>query len=598
MRLANLLSFSIIAATIRSTSFTVYTPNEVNLFPDYLRVCPVAKSSTMHFNDLNEDVHNIIISQLQDESPTSLSNLRRVSKQCNKLTDRFVWGSIELSDEGPRQLEQTENLIQQILHRDLWLHVRELRIAEWSAKHDSFDSSTIRKIIGAFKHLQHFHWNANKPIPEAVLSKLETSWPDVKLHVNNTRRAKSDDQEMNMDMRLLLSPLLYSLTYEVFYMSVGRDNGAYSELPKLKEVLLKSHRLRILKLFFHHGVPSYPQGRGFENNPTYKVDILRGRDHVHPLNLLIQPGDKIPPLQELNIPTQYDWSREHCQILRSSMDWTKLRRLDLGSGCPQTFFEEFHGQMPGLKCFHTSFIQGLREYSGAPPTCTDNPGCVVNFIEAIDALEELHISNTDKNGDILFDAILKHSPSLRRLRFSTSLDHRFRRQQPPVWGNEKLELLRERAHNLEEMNIDLRLVGEAYTWPKDTVAILSRFSHLSILRLAVHVPIEANEFSIKYKFDALAGNVGPPVLRIGLAQEYAAELFRQFFVNNTNARLQELELTFKCLYIGDRMDSWPMAQKMNFKKSERDDGPRMEEIKVYSVKGWKVEIENEWKSDY
>ncbi|KAF2810779.1 uncharacterized protein BDZ99DRAFT_497738, partial [Mytilinidion resinicola] len=342
-------------------------------------------------------------------------------------------------------------------------------------------------------------------------------WPHVKLHVNNTRRDKADDQEMNMDMRLLLSPLIYSLTYEVFYMYMGSGNVAHSELPKLKEVLLKSQRLRILKLGFHLGVPTYPPGPERERNKsTYKIGITQSRENIHPLNLLLQPGDKLPPLEELHLPMQYNWSREHCQIFRSSTDWTQIRRLDIGFGCPQIFFEEFQGQTPGLKSFHTSFRQGPKRWEGAPPTCGDNPGCVVSFFDAIDALEELHISNHDNDAGILFDAILKHSQSLRKLQFFTSLDQEYRRKQPVVWGAEKLEQLREQAPNLQDLGIDIGLVGEDHTWPTDTTAVLTRFSHLHTLRLALHIPIAANEFSVKYEYDPFEGDVSPPALRIGL----------------------------------------------------------------------------------
>jgi len=136
-------------------------------------------------------------------------------------------------------------------HDNMSQYVRHLTIADFKGDSEVFNAAALEKIIGHVRHLQSFSCNACEPVPEAVISKLEASWLDTRLRVTNTRRKILVFDEPNTDTRLLPSLLLYSLTYNIFYFTVGKREMPASEMPKLKEVILRSPRLRVLHLRFY-----------------------------------------------------------------------------------------------------------------------------------------------------------------------------------------------------------------------------------------------------------------------------------------------------------------------------------------------------------
>ena len=99
----------------------------------------------------------------------------------------FLHRSITLSDATPK-LGRTEHITQRLLdpHDDMPQYVRHLMIAHFKGDSEAFNAAALEKIIGHVRHLQSFSWNACEPVPEAVISKLEASWPDTRLCVTNT----------------------------------------------------------------------------------------------------------------------------------------------------------------------------------------------------------------------------------------------------------------------------------------------------------------------------------------------------------------------------------------------------------------------------
>ena len=98
--------------------------------------------------------------------------------------DPFLHRSIILSDATPK-LGRTEHITQRPLtpHDDLSQHVRHLTIANFKGDFEVFNAVALEKIIGHVRHLQSFSWNTCELVPEAVISKLEASWPDTRLCV-------------------------------------------------------------------------------------------------------------------------------------------------------------------------------------------------------------------------------------------------------------------------------------------------------------------------------------------------------------------------------------------------------------------------------
>jgi hypothetical protein len=424
------------------------------------------------------------------------------------------------------------------------------------------EPGNLEKIIGNSKGLQSFSWNAVEWIPESVITALETHHPDARLCVTNNRRWKASDRDLNLDARLLSSPLLYSLNTSVFYLSVGTNDLVLSEFPNLKKFILKANKLRVLTLKVWMGI-SVDQKTG-----KYKVDIGKKNQDLAPLNLPLRPGDMMPPITDLTISDwmPYDLRSDHCAIWRNAMDWTRLQRLDLRGGCPRPFFEELCGAMPQLKSLRMGFKTGPREYGRF--TCED-PSVVRKFAESIDGLQELYVTNYDDKPDEMFAAIEKHYPTLQTLEFHTPPDQRYRRPQAPGWSATDITCRLEKCPQLEDLRIDIALVDVKH-WPTDISAPLARFTKLRKLKLFIEVPIEASDFSEEYEYDMMGG-VAPPPLKDELAREVAVDLWRRFFGNDKYAHLRELELCFTRLHIWDRMDSGVVDWRVRVTRAERDD---------------------------
>jgi hypothetical protein len=120
-------------------------------------------------------------------------------------------------------------------------------------------------------------------MPESVISKLEDLWPDVKLSVtNNRKRGKHSDRPM--DVRLLSSPLLYSLDYSIFQCMTSA-NELCSESRQLKDILVQSPNLQVLSLavyprFADADVPKLPKDSHRNQLPVCHKDDLTAIDTI------------------------------------------------------------------------------------------------------------------------------------------------------------------------------------------------------------------------------------------------------------------------------------------------------------------------------
>jgi hypothetical protein len=261
---------------------------------------------------------------------------------------------------------------------------------------------------------------------------------------------------MSMDIPLLSSPLLYSLNYSIFYHSVGCNGLVLSEYPKLKPILTapNAKNLRVLHLMLHYGIPVGPDGERRVDIPENKLENLAE------LNLPLVVGeDRLPSVRELKISDwmPYDLSASHCEVWKKCMDFSALRILDLGFGCPGHFFTQLAGEVPNLESLSMGFKTGDRGYGRLT---AESAEVVAKFIEEIKGLKELRITNFMDNTDGLFPAILRHAATLETLAFHTTPDARYRREVPPVWTISQLETLRERCTKLYCLEMDIRLSQE------------------------------------------------------------------------------------------------------------------------------------------
>lgn len=398
-----------------------------------------------------------------------------------------MYRSLTLSDKGDEgTLERTKKLFKRILTKNDPIHnyVKELKIAEWGdelnhsrpgtpfeeAGVDTWDPSKIMngdsellpssQLECALENLTGLDsfwyvgswfkmvtvadcssWDARSMIPRGVISKLEDYRPNARLSVTNNRRNEKTS-DVAMDVRLLSSPLLYSLNYSIFYGSTS-SGIVCSEFRTLKDILLRSQKLRILSLAvylsFGDIVPKAP-----------------GDWHTF---LPVGSGDPLLKLHTLTIPdetTYYaqDLGKVYSAIFAQANDFTQLNRLALKNLCGYHSFEPLKGRVPNLKHLEFSFRIGNSYHRTIGDRCK-NPILVRDFLESINALETLEITNYEDNFDILWPAIVKNFGSLKRLGLHTPPDQTYKSDVPPTLTCDQITQLQE--SKISDLAIDVTI---------------------------------------------------------------------------------------------------------------------------------------------
>ena len=292
-------------------------------------------------------------------------------------------------------------------------------------------------------------WEIGRDIPENVISKLQKEWPDAKLEVSNNYLRRTD-------IRMYSSPLLHSLKFNILNHTatvVATDQlEQYSIFPDLRKILIKSPNLRKLSIIFgYNWMPSRVNWSG---------DIAAPRV----LNLPLIPSDWLPPLHELSFsgpPETYEFDLEHCRIWSKCMDWSQLRRLDLGISCPQHFFEQIGSQLRSLRSLTAGIRTGNRRYTHwkcGPLTC-ENLGTFTSFIESLPGLQELRVTDFEASPEKISSVIVYGVEDLRSLSYHASICRSSRRSgKPHAWKVLALEYLRRRHPNLSHLEVDFPLV--------------------------------------------------------------------------------------------------------------------------------------------
>ena len=234
----------------------------------------------------------------------------------------------------------------------------------------------------------------------AVFEKLHTTWPQLEVFVSVIdRRDAKVVAHRQMDMKLLSSPLLVGLTYVVYSKGYQPDQPCRSEWPKLSQALTAGGNVRSLH------IQSQQDGTEY-----YGVKIVPDSEpeELPRLNLA---GMHLPRLEELRIRIQgswgdlaYPWDDEHCRMLRTAVDCSRLRTLDFGSDTPKVFFECFNGILPALK----SLRFGISHES-------DSASHAARFIESAPALETLDIDRAQRGVQQLWPVIRTQKDTLKRL---------------------------------------------------------------------------------------------------------------------------------------------------------------------------------------
>ena len=272
-------------------------------------------------------------------------------------------------------------------------------------------------------------------IPERIISKLEYQWPNVKLVI-------SSFYHTHLDPRLLTSPLVYSLKYPMLDKLIEtegipqRPQPPYPSLPKLSKILLEASNLRSLGL-----------------------DIMFGSNwaKVASLKLPLQPSDRLPPLYALRLSDAsetFGSDNEHCGMFSRCMDWTCLRRLDLGSSCPQHFLEEIGSRLSNLK----SLTMGVEpDADWASQSLTS----VVKFIESLPGLHVLRLTDKTNAFETMSSVIVESQKSLQDFSYRDLL-RRDTDREVSYWEPSRLRELIVRNPELSQLEFDVPLVEQKW----------------------------------------------------------------------------------------------------------------------------------------
>ncbi|KAL8646784.1 MAG: hypothetical protein Q9226_006712 [Calogaya cf. arnoldii] len=537
--------------------------------------------------DLGGDIWHIINNLLLQQSRNSLFALRLTSQWTKGCVDPVLYRCLELSDEDDK-IDTTRHNIQRLLDPsdDLSLHVRDLVVSNTKRAYTNlsrlmreFRAGDLETAIEKLHRLRSFTWNIRRPIPEAILAKLEQRWPDVVLSV-------AAHNHPITDTRSLHSPLLHSLSFCILNhtATVGATDQLeqYSKLPELREIMLRSGNLRKLDIKFEYNWMSrHAEWSGITANP-------------HVLNLPLQPSDRLPPLQELTFsgpPETYEFTLAHCQLWKQCMDWSQIRRLDLGISCPQHFFEQLGNSLTSLK----SLTMGVRtrdrcytHWLQGPMTC-DNLNTVQIFLTSVPALYEFDVTYFDRGFIEVLSGVLTRHKSLRKLYCHQSIEREgwaTDRGYVYQWTQTLLERLCNSVHGLQDLTIDFPLQNGR--WPLVLAELVSHLSRLDSLKVFVKLDTNATDFAEEYYlYPDGGGNYVLPPLNM-LAREVTTNLFTDFFRRNAYASLTSLEVCFLRHRYEDRRQWFEMTNSVKIKRLERDDAPSPLE------QGYMVETDGKW----
>lgn len=347
----------------------------------------------------------------------------------------------------------------------------------------------------------HFDsWETYQPIAPSILKQLGAA-PYIKLDlIYSTLRP----DHVRMDKTALSSRLLHALNFTVFAEQLIPHTR--SEFLALKECLIEGENLRDLTLHIR---------RMSQPSPDYTAGAL---------NLQLEKSDIFPALERLVLDCHdiYELSAEHCQIWTHTMDWGRLRELDLGHGAPQHLLFALTGKVVALKRLRFGF---WRNYGRVRVTWNDpkDLNVVRLFLESVDALENVTLYTGDDSAmkQVRPTLLRKHGASLKRLivwlgmRESWSVkDVSALRQYAPCLQelDVPVDMYQERKHStlwvlatglreglaqvkgLERLQPDYTRAYERSRWPTKAQKILCSFRELRSLTIRIQLKYDSYQF--------------------------------------------------------------------------------------------------------
>ncbi|KAI4908071.1 hypothetical protein J4E85_011735 [Alternaria conjuncta] len=510
----------------------------------------------INMNVVPDDIHHLILSDIVDTSPADLLNVAQSSEVLHDAAMPYIYRNIILNGESTAYKALVEKLSKHE-HGDLTKYIRSITVKD---EVPSEDLVMILNKTSRHRNLRSLNWETSTHITPAVYDIIHAIEPKPEIRVVVVdRKTATSVAHRQMDMKLLSSPLLVSLTYEVYMQGFAPEHPCRSEWPRLSQALAAGGNVRYLRL------QVLQDGHNLFTPDTEPAKIPR---------LDLTTGMRLPLLEEMTLQTlryhgqtAYLWDSDYCRMFRDAIDCSRLRKLDFGGEHPENFFSCFTGLCPKLKVL--SF--GMREGDKSPAK---------RFIESIDALEHLDLSRAQAGIDDLWPAIEQHKDTLETLILGPTFESYCQKVVMPF---SRLKDIARTFPMLKHLGWDAPC--ERNIDPQHLVALLGM--NLTKLDLWLHIPHEANDYSEKLVQD-IWGNIPHPELNKESTVASATGIADRLLGSGQGA-FQWLTLHLSREGASDRCQPYMMYSKLQLRLNGRPERTRGDKWDVRGKLDWSFE---------
>ncbi|KAI4703549.1 hypothetical protein J4E89_009970 [Alternaria sp. Ai002NY15] len=510
-------------------------------------------SRASNLNAVPDDIHHLILSKIVDTSPTDLLNVAQSSGVLHDAALPYIYRNIILNGDSTAYKALVDKLSKDE-HDDLTKHIRAITVKD---EVPSADLITILNKTLQHRNLRSLNWETSTHITPAVYDIIHAIEPKPEIRVVVVdRKTATSVAHRQMDMKLLSSPLLVSLTYEIYIQGFAPEHPCRSEWPRLSQALATGGNVRSLRL------QVLQDGNNLFTPDTEPAKIPR---------LDLTTGMRLPLLEEMTLQTlryhgqtAYLWDLDYCRMFRDAIDCSRLRKLDFGGEHPANFFSCFTGLCPKLKVL--SF--GIWEGDITPAK---------RFIESIDALKHLDLSRAQAGIDDLWPAIEQHKDTLETLILRPTFESYCQKVVMPF---SRLKDIARTFPRLKHLGWDAPC--ERNIVPQHLVALVGL--NLTKLDLWLHIPHEANDYSDKLVQD-IWGNIPHPELNKESTIASATGIADRLLGSGQGA-FQWLTLHLSREGASDRCQPYMMYSKLQLRLNGRSERTRGDKWDVRGKLDW------------
>jgi len=243
--------------------------------------------------------------------------------------------------------------------------------------------------------------------------------------------------------------------------------------------------------------------------------------------------------------------------------------VKFGETCPGPIMERLRQENPTgvrrIKKLEMSYSTGSSVW--ACRVGCGEPSVMVQFLEAMEALEDLQIHNYHPNFEVLWPAIFRHGPNFKRLAIHSLPE--YAGDPGAVWTVEVVKRVANEMPLLTsfEMDVDHETGAAAVEQiaPGSVLDEVAKMNRLDFARINVVLPYEETVFA-PYHYGKQGRHHNP---HSAVAETLTKTVFDRFFHHNTDAVLRELEIRFCRRLLYDRGDSNSMS--FAFRAVKKDD---------------------------